>query len=296
MSSPAPDHDTLRAAVLVAFPDLATAPVTVLTQSWDSIALDFDNRLICKFPRSPRATAALRREAQILHVLHGRTTLPIPRMSLHPGPLLFSSHPKLQGIHLTTDVYTALPEPAKAALGDTLGLFYAELHATPVAAARAAGAADIGPWLMPDTISLRALPLLRSALRPVAKAALGAWQNMAPDPFGQTYGFFDGHGWNMAFDPATGRLNGIYDFADSGVGPLHQDFVYGNFIATDLTDRTIAAYLRHSGRPLDPARIDLLTTILRLSELAAAADDPAHLPMIMANADAWLSSGRLGIG
>ena len=44
---------------------------------------------------------------------------------------------------------------------------------------------------------------------------------MPPDPLGTVYGFFDGHGWNMAFDHARGRLNGIFDFGDSGFGPLH---------------------------------------------------------------------------
>src|SRR5919106_64050 len=61
-------------------------------------------------------------------------------------------------------------------------------------------------------------------------------------PYGTTYGFFDGHGWNMAFDHTTNRLNGVYDFADSGFGPLHQEFIYTNLIARDLTARIVAEY------------------------------------------------------
>ncbi len=79
------------------------------------------------------------------------------------------------------------------------------------------------------------------------------FERLPPDPHGQTYGFFDGHGWNMAFDRVRGRLNGIYDFADSGFGPVHQEFIYSNFISPDLTERIAAAYEKASGRTLDKA-------------------------------------------
>src|SRR5690606_2345867 len=99
-------------------------------------------------------------------------------------------------------------------------------------------------------------------------------RDLDPDPYGTIYGFFDGHGWNMAFDHAAGRLNGVYDFADSGLGPLHQDFLYSNLISADLTARIITAYERETGRHIDRDRVDLLTGTHRLWELAME----AHLP------------------
>lgn len=113
---------------------------------------------------------------------------------------------------------------------------------------------------------------------------------MPPDPYGNVYGFFDGHGWNMAFDHAQARLNGIYDFADSGFGPLHQEFIYSNFISHDLTARIVSAYEMLTGRRLDRRRIAILTGFHRLSELAELADDPANVEQMIQSAATWAAA------
>lgn len=76
----------------------------------------------------------------------------------------------------------------------------------------------------------------------------------------------------------------MYDFADAGIGPLHQEFIYSAFIDADLTERIVAAYERFSGRRLERRRIALLTAAHRLSELAELADEPRHLPDMLAGA------------
>ncbi|MEO8245167.1 MAG: aminoglycoside phosphotransferase family protein, partial [bacterium] len=241
---------------------------------------------ICKFPRNPVALASLQREAGLLHLLKGRLTLSVPDMVLHQGPPVFSAHPKLPGAHLLAGTYANVSEAGKARLAEVLGQFYAELHAIPVAQARLAGALPIGRWRSAADIERLALPLLPPKIRMAAEVALADYAGMSGD---QTiYGFFDGHGWNMAFDPQSEVLNGIYDFADSGIGDLHQDFVYGNFIDADLTRRTVAAYQRRTGRDLDHRRIWLLTAVLRLSELAATVGDADGRPTMLKNAVDWL--------
>jgi len=93
----------------------------------------------------------------------------------------------------------------------------------------------------------------------------------------------------MAFDHATGRLNGVYDFGDSGFGPLHREFVYPAWISFDLTARIAERYARMTGRSLDLQRIRLLAGMLRLSELADLGDDEALGPIMVYQAVAWLS-------
>ena len=108
-----------------------------------------------------------------------------------------------------------------------------------------------------------------------------------------TYGFFDGRGWNMAFDREQSKLNGIYDFADSGIGPLHQEFIYTNFIFCDLTKRVIASYEMRTGLKLDRCRINILTGYHRLSELAELADHPRHAPEMVRHFAAWATAKPL---
>jgi len=151
----------------------------------------------------------------------------------------------------------------------------------------AAGAGPIRPWLQPEDILRRVWPVLPSSLRLYADRTIAAWQQLAADPYGTTYGFFDGHGWNMAFDHTSNRLNGVYDFADSGFGPLQQEFIYSNWIAQDLTARIAAEYEVLTGVALDRQRIDLLSGVLRLSELAEFADDADHAAAMVRNVADW---------
>src|SRR5262249_49179758 len=106
---------------------------------------------------------------------------------------------------------------------------------------------------------------------------------LEPDPHGRTYGFFDGHGWNMAFDHAAQRLNGVYDFADSGFGWLQQEFIYSTIVSPDLTARIVGRYERLTGRAIDRHRLRLLFQVLRLNEFAERTDDAAFVERALAS-------------
>lgn len=281
------DIGRFRAAITAAFPDLSRATFGLLTAGWHSTAVDVDDRLIFKFPRHAVAEKALVKEAGLLAVIRPAVTMPVPDLTLHPGPPLFSRHGKLKGGHLVTAQYERLPEPARRRLAERMALFYAELHRLDPGVMEAAGAGPVEAWRPPEDILGRALPALPPALRGMAERTVSAWQDLPPDPYGTTYGFFDGHGWNMAFDHARGRLNGVYDFADSGFGPVHREFIYSSFIAPDLTERIVAGYEALTGRALDRRRIALLTGVHRLSELAELADDPAHVSAMVGHVEDW---------
>lgn len=279
--------ETFRAAITSTFPELSNATFRFLTTGWHSTAVDVDDRLIFKFPRHEVAEKALVREAALLAVIRPAVSMPVPDLAIHPGPPLFSRHEKLKGEYLVTDQYDRLPEDARQRLGERMALFYAELHGLDPGDMKAAGAGPVEAWLPPDEILEKALPVLPAHIRAMAERTVSAWRDLPPDPYGTTYGFFDGHGWNMAFDHARNRIAGIYDFADSGFGALHQEFIYSNFIAPDLTRRIVAAYEALTGRTLDRERIALLTGVHRLSELAQLADDPAHVSGMVRNVAEW---------
>ena len=279
-----------RALITSAFPELTASVFKLATKGWDSMAIDVDDRLIFKFPRNPGAERALVREAAFLGIIRPSLTMAVPDMRIHDGPPMFSSHAKLQGEHLMTEDYEVLPEAARQRLGDDLGRFYAELHDLDDDRMRALGAGPILPWQSPETVREKALPLLPSELASFAETVIWDFQALPPDPYGIIYGFFDGHGWNMAFDHGQGRLNGLYDFADSGFGPLHQEFIYSNFISPDLTARIVSAYETLTGRQLDRRRIAILTGFHRLSELAELADDPTYVGSKIDSVAAWAAA------
>jgi Ser/Thr protein kinase RdoA (MazF antagonist) len=279
--------DSLRSIILTHYPTLSSATFTLHDQGWDSLAVDADDRIIFKFPRDAAAAASLRVEASLLAHVRPAVAMPVPDLALVEGPPLFSRHEKISGSHLVAADYANLVERERVALADALAQFYAQLHALDIGTMRAAGAHAVETWLTPDVIRARAWPLVREPLRPLAERVLDAWEHLPRDPHGDVYGYFDGHGWNMAFDHARGRLNGIYDFGDSGIGAVHREFIYSNFISNDLTSRIVAAYERITRRTLDRARIDILTGAFRLHELAAAAIECQHLDYALGFLDEW---------
>jgi hypothetical protein len=269
--------EEMRAAIVGAFPEHASASFSLLTQGWDSVAVDVDDRLIFKFPRHEEARRRLVVEASVLDIVRPAVSLPVPHLTLHgTPPTPFSRHDKIAGEHLLAAEYNRLPEPDRKRLACGLALFYAELHRLPANDMASAGATPIKAWLPPDDILQRTWPVLSEELRAYAERTIVAWQNLPADPHGTIYGFFDGHGWNMAFDHARRLLNGLYDFGDSGFGPLHQEFIYSNLIAADLTTRIVTEYEALTGHTLDRERMGLLNNVWRLSELAELAQDPIH--------------------
>jgi hypothetical protein len=242
--------------------------------------------LIFKFPRHKRGEAALRREAAILSIVAPVVSLPVPQLRLHDRPL-FSAHRKIAGDHLLAADYERLSEGSRARLGEALGRFYAQLHTIAPPSAAAAGAVAVETWLPADAIRDRIAPVLPAHLKDFAETVLAQWARLPPDPLGMVYGFFDGHGWNMAFDHDAGLLNGVFDFADSGIGPLHQEFIYSNLVSPDLTSRIIDAYEHHTSCLIDRDRVQLLTGVHRLWELAAEAHLPDHVPALVRSIESW---------
>lgn len=276
-----------RDAIIRVYPELAAASFRPLTVGFHSLALDVDDRLIFKFPKGPEAENALRREARILAAVRPHLSMPVPDLELIEEPMLFSRHTKIKGEHLLPEHYEKLPPYARERLAEGLARFYAELHALDPLSMREAGATEILPWRPVAEIRAKALLLVPAELRRLCEETIDAFEALPADPLGMTYGFFDGHGWNMAFDHEAQRLNGVYDFADLGFGPVHQDFVYSSLIAPELTWRIIDRYRHLTGTPIDIQRVRLLIGMHRLSDLAELADDPHYAAMLRDHLAVW---------
>jgi aminoglycoside phosphotransferase (APT) family kinase protein len=256
-----------RAAIAAVRPDLAGAPMVLHTRGWDSNAVEAGDTIF-KFPKHADAPARLRREAKFLALIAPRVPLAVPRMTLHESPILFSEHVMIPGDIIETSGYDVLSDAQKQAMAETLAGFYAALHAIPVSEAIAAGAEPKPEW--PDAAAV--LPVLRQRLpAPVHDFAERVFAAYLELPHEDTiFGYFDGHGWNMAFDHARGVLNGVYDFADAAIGPRTRELTYSSLTSTDLTERLITAYEAQTGVAIDRRVVALRMTIQHLSELAEA--------------------------
>ncbi len=256
-----------RALIISTLPQFARGRFTVLAHGWDSVALECDG-WIFKFARHPEAEERLRREVQLLEFLRPRVAMQLPQPVLHDGTEPFTQHRKIPGDFLETARYLALDEGRRNALATRMAQLYADLHALPLGRMQQAGAVAVTPWMAPDEILAGAQPKLPKKLHPLLKRTVKAYRKLRIEGDELVYGYFDGHGWNMAFDHATGTLNGVYDFADSGFGSRHRDLSYSNWIAPDLTLRIIDRYEELARIPIDRQLVMLYTSVLRFAELA----------------------------
>lgn len=272
---PSLDIDVLRDRIAAVAPELADAPFAVHGGGWDSVAIEVAERWIFKFPRTPDLIASARREYTILNLIRPRASLPVPDLVLHEDSAgLFSQHEKIPGRALLPQEYPALAYEQRLALAAKLALFHADLHAIPLAEAKAAGAPQVGP--------LRALDDMRAALHTnprVSHLAETVDRYAALPPDTMIFGQFDGHGWNMAFDHQRGVLNGLYDFGDAGIGPRHEDLGYSAWVHPQLCRMVVLRYTAITGLPADGEAAVLHNWAIRLSEyadgtLAQVAPDP----------------------
>ncbi|SFD23162.1 phosphotransferase family protein [Spirosoma endophyticum] len=279
--------ELFRTVIVSRFPELGNASFTLLTLGWDSIAVDVDDELMFKFPRDQEGIDALRREAAMLAVVCPKLTLAVPDLVFFDTPQPFSRHIKLKGDHLTTAQYELLDNSVKQRVAEELARFYAQLHAIDPTLLQAVGARPLDPWPTSEGILTGVQPHLSKAYLIKAIKTLDQWAHLADDPYGIIYGYFDGHGWNMAFDYERQQLAGVYDFGDAGFGELHQEFIYTNFISPDLTERVMTEYELITGYRLDRGRVSILTGVLRLVELAEMGTDPDYATLVLANALGW---------
>ncbi|GLQ57630.1 phosphotransferase family protein [Devosia nitrariae] len=277
------DVATLLARVRQVAPELADAPYEVLGEGWDSVALDVAGEWIFKFPRSARAEASLLREVDFLKAIVPRVRMRLPELVLHEREgAPFSQHRKIPGTHLLAADYQRLDEDQRNRLARQLADLHADLHAIRVSVMEGAGAGPVEAFPSPDWIEER-IGQLPSRLMTYARDIIESWREELTCEEDLVFGQFDGHGWNMAFDHDVGVLNGVYDFADAGIGERHRDFSSTNWIDPDLTERVIAHYGAQTGIAVDRRRVDLYTAVLRLWEHLGEDEIPSSLTSL----EAW---------
>lgn len=271
-------------------PDLAEAAMTAHHDGWDCLAVEVAG-WIFKFPRSLAACERLKREAEVLRFAAGASAVPLPRMRYHdaPPPLGFSEHRKIEGEALDPAAYARLGPAARDGFARQIADTFVAFHRVPVARARRAGCPEAPCWPAPAELLAHADAHLDRRLFAAAQRTLAARERYGADR--TVFGHFDTHGWNMAVDLDRCRLNGLFDFGHSGVGPLHRDLSYPCFVDVDLAARVARQYEAVTGRAVDLGRILNAHATLRLVELAEASGDRA--PFVAAIARTHAAMQRL---
>lgn len=277
-----------RQAIAAVRPDLADAPLRFHTDGWDCLAVEADDTWIFKLPYNEAAVDRLLREPRTIELIRPRTALELPAMRLHRDPLLMTEHRKVPGGMVDAARYAKMDEDARARLAHDVAGFFAAVHGVDPAHVRRLDCDAVRPWAAAAALLAPLAGAVPGEILAMAGATLARHTDHPRDE--EVFGQFDTHGWNMAFDPASERLVGLFDFAGAGVGPLHRDLSYPTFVAPDLTRRVVESYGKMTGRPVDLGRVYDAHGALRVIELSdalAAGDDPTQFLEALRDHTSW---------
>ncbi len=251
--------------------DMAPEPVRsikLVLHATDSVVADVNDSWIFKFPRREYSAEQLEKEARVLAYFGTRVSLAMPRMTIHSKGYFRSRHAKLPGEILTPEGYHGLTPDRRQALAESLALFFAQMHATPLADAAALKLERRMPWKPAREIAADAEDLLPPHIHSYIRRTMERFEAANGEIAQEVVGHFDVHGENMAFDAETGRLNGLFDFADAGIADFHKEIQATCWISPDLADRIIPRYEALTGRVVDRARVALFQEAGRIVNVA----------------------------
>ncbi|MDX1624842.1 MAG: phosphotransferase, partial [Gemmatimonadota bacterium] len=190
---------------------------------------------VVRAPRHGEAARALEREACLLPRIAPLLPVPVPLPELLTGPVTdarpLSIHDRVEGVPLTRDRWSALPEADRAAPARQLGGFLAALHGVDVSAAAGCGLEEMDHRRRARELrraissgSGRKLPVpLRESLDEVLREYLAGGAEWSYQPAILHADVSPGH---VLVDPERSEVCGVIDWGDAAIGDPARDFVF----------------------------------------------------------------------
>ena len=248
------------------------------------------------FPANETGRARLVTDRRLLRLLAQRCRFRVPRL-LYESPVGFDLRAAVPGVCDPVALYTRIASDRAVArrLGQALGAILAEQHGRIAEADVAGWLPDRVPWpesggwireRLPDVVADapllarigRVLDMHEALAVPAADRAL-------------VHGDLGVH--NIAVDPVSGDLRGVFDYDGAAWDDRHLDFRYlvFDYDGEDLLDAAIAAYEAATGRGIDRRRVRLYNAVSAICYLAyrrGIAADVRHCGRTLAEDLAWV--------
>ncbi|HMG56355.1 MAG TPA: aminoglycoside phosphotransferase family protein, partial [Kofleriaceae bacterium] len=209
------------------------------------------------FPTSDDGRALLARERRVLRVIAEHCRFAVPRI-LHESPAGWDLRARVPGRVDPWAVYHRLTsEPALArSIGAAMGAILAEQHSR-VPCAALDGLPLRPGWPVPTAQILGALPEVTDAsdVHAAAPPVLAALDALPDHDRVLVHGDMGLH--NLALDPDTDAVLGVFDYGDACLADRHRDFRYLVFDlgADETLEAALAVYEPATGIRIDRGRV-----------------------------------------
>lgn len=269
---PAPTAETIATALRQAGLDAAPAEV-VIEERDDRWLARLPNDRLAWFPANTRGVARLAAERRVLRLLTARCSFRVPGI-VFEADAGWDVRDAVPGTVDPWALYERVRGNAALArkIGGTIGAMLAEQHSL-------IHKSDVAAWLPPQpewpepTAQLRRdLPRVVDdrALLADMDRVLDAYDSVAvpADDRVLVHGDLGLH--NMAIDPATSEVRGLFDYDGASWADRHHDFRYLLFdeAGDDLLEAALAVYEPAVGRTLNRERISLYNAACAIGFLA----------------------------
>jgi aminoglycoside phosphotransferase (APT) family kinase protein len=251
---------------------------------WRWVAHLSDQRIACVVDTA-NARQRLARERQLCHLLADRVHFGVPRVEWVDPHGNWDIRLKVPGEAGLTLTYTKhhqriLDEPAMAQrTGQRIGQILGELHSviTPEEARQLAPSEPPLATSIERTRVNMAIGIDATALKAQVQEVFARFDalEIGDDEVVLVHGDLGSH--NVAFEPETSEVLGVYDFDAIACVDRHWDFKYLHSYTPSFRQEVLEAYCRHTGIIPDPQRITLYHALTALAYLAWRVDAPeAH--------------------
>jgi len=261
---------------------LALAPADLRVERRDDRwAVWLPGERIAWFPANQAGCRLLSLERKVLRLLGERCTFAAPRI-LFESAQGFDVRAIVPGRTDPWGLFARISKDAALArrIGRAIGAILLEQHT------RVAGA-DVMGWL-PEQVSWpepggwireRIADVVDDAtLRQAIGRTLEAYEAVAVEPADRVLVHADLGLHNLAVDPATNDVRGVFDYSGAAWADRHHDFRYLVFCwdREELLDAAVEVYLPAVARPLSRRRIWLYNAVCAFSYLAFRRGVPAE--------------------
>jgi hypothetical protein len=222
------------------------------------------------FPMNAQGRATMLKERRVLRLLEAYCRFSAPRV-VHEDESGWDLRSIVPGVVDPVGCRDRILADAAfaAALGNDLGLALAEQH-TRVSRIELEGWLSVVPNWLPEDLPHIPLAVEDPELLARINCALRRRAGTICPVEDSVLIHADLGLHNIALDPVSYRLAGIFDYGGAALGDRHQDFAYMIFCTTEepMLDGAIVAYERATGVRIDPARVRLLNAIAAIGFLA----------------------------
>jgi aminoglycoside phosphotransferase (APT) family kinase protein len=268
----------------------------------DRLAVLLSSDRMAWFPLNELGRAALVRERRVLRLLERHCRFPAPRV-LHEDETGWDLRALVQGVVNPLGLSARIMSDSvfAYAIGEDLGRMLAEQH-TRIPAAQLVGWLPTEPnWPRPNDLPYLAEVIDDPALLARTDRALQWRQELRRVLQDPVLVHADVGLHNMAVDPVSYQVVGLFDYGGAAFGDRHHDFAYMIFppARESMLQGALATYESATGIKIDRDRVRLLNAIAAIGFLAFRRGQPPEEAWCGRTLDqdlAWTTAALAGVG